>query len=147
MDVILVEDVQHLGHMGDLVTVKAGYGRNYLVPKGLAILATAGSKAELAHHMRQISAKKEKFRVEAEAVGGKINGVNVTITRQAGDDNKLFGSVSNRDVGRALEELGIEVDRRRIAISEPIRALGIYAVPVKLHADVTAEIRVWVCKA
>ena len=147
MDVILVEDVRNLGNMGDLVKVKAGYGRNFLIPKKLAILATAGSKRELAHHMRQIAVKKAKFRAEAEAVGAKLNGVNITITRQAGEDDKLFGAVTNRDIAHLLQEQGHKVDRRRIMISDAIRALGIYSVPIRLHADVSIDIRVWVCKA
>ncbi|MCA9298045.1 MAG: 50S ribosomal protein L9, partial [Phycisphaerales bacterium] len=96
MEVILIEDVPHLGSMGDLVKVKAGYGRNYLIPKGLAVLATAGSKRHLEHQLRQINARKEKLRADAQSRAGALQDVAVTIARQVGDDDKLYGSVTNR---------------------------------------------------
>lgn len=145
MDVILTEDVPHLGNMGDLVTVKAGYGRNYLIPRGLAVLATRGNKRELAHTMRQIEARRERLRAGAEEVARGLDGLAITIAKQVGEEDRLFGSVTNRDIEASLAALGHEVDRRRIIVKEPIKSLGIYAVPVKLHADVTAEVKVWVC--
>lgn len=144
MQVILTEDVPNLGNMGDLVTVKPGYGRNYLIPRGLAVQATAGNKAQLDHTLRRIEERRAKLRVAAEAQGQQLAGLSITIARQAGDDDRLFGSVTNRDIEAALAALGHVIDRRRIILKDAIRALGIYKVPVKLHADVTSEVNVWV---
>ena len=145
MDIILVEDVPNLGSMGELVSVKPGYGRNFLIPRGLAVLATAGSKRELAHRMRQIETRKQKLRGDAETAAAELNDVSLTIAHKAGEDGRLFGSVTNRDVEAALIERGITVDRRRIVLNSPIKALGIYEVPIKLHADVEVSVKVWVC--
>lgn len=145
MQVILKEDVPHLGNMGDVVTVKPGYGRNYLIPRGLAVLATHGNKKQLEHELRIIHARREALRADAEALGGTIDGLSITLARQVGDDDRLFGSVTNRDVEAALAALGHEVDRRRIIVKDPIKSLGIYKVDVKLHADVTSSVLVWVC--
>lgn len=144
MEVILLEDVPHLGNMGDVVAVKPGYGRNFLIPTGLATLASRGKKKELEHQLRIMAEKRESLRAAAQEVGDKINDFSVTITRRAGDDGRLFGSVSNRDIHDALADAGHEVERRRIVLGEPIKALGIYKVPVKLHADVDANVLVWV---
>jgi large subunit ribosomal protein L9 len=144
MQVILTEDVPNLGNMGDLVQVKPGYGRNYLIPRGLAVQATPGNQAQLQHTLKRIEEKRIKLRAAAEEVGGKLHGLSITIARQAGDDDRLFGSVTNRDIEAALAAQSVEVDRRRIILKEPIRALGIYKVDVKLHADVTSTLNVWV---
>ena len=145
MKVILKEDVPNLGNMGDTVTVKPGYGRNYLIPRGLALLADTGNAKELAHVVRQIEAKREALRASAQDVSSRLDGLSITLTKQAGDEDKLYGSVTNRDVHAALAAQGFDVDRRRIIVKDPIKTLGIYAVPVKLHADVEAEVKVWVC--
>lgn len=144
MEIILTEDVLNLGNMGDVVKVKPGYGRNYLIPKGLAVLATRAKKAEFEHVLAQMEAKRRKLRAAAQGAAAALEGLSVTIARQAGDDGRLFGSVTNRDIEAALAAVGQTVDRRRIVLKEPIKALGIYAVPVKLHAEVTAELKVWV---
>jgi large subunit ribosomal protein L9 len=144
MEVILTEDVAHLGHIGDLVRVKPGYGRNYLIPNKLAVLATSGNKKELEHQLRQLAEKKERLRASALETANAIGSISVTIARQAGEDDRLFGSVTNRDIEAALAAAGHEVDRRRIILKEPIKALGIYQVPVKLHADVQTNVSVWV---
>ena len=144
MEVILTEDVPHLGHIGDLVRVKPGYGRNYLIPQGLAVLATTGNKAQLEQQLRQLADKKERLRVAAEQAAGALTGVSVTITRQTGDDDRLFGAVTNRDIEAALAAAGHEIDRRRIVLKEPIKTLGIYTVPVRLHAAVQTSVQVWV---
>ena len=144
MEVILTEDVPHLGHIGDLVRVKPGYGRNYLIPQRLAVLATTGNKAQLEQQLRQLADKKERLRVAAEQAAGALTGVSVTITRQTGDDDRLFGAVTNRDIEAALAAAGHEIDRRRIVLKEPIKTLGIYTVPVRLHAAVQTSVQVWV---
>lgn len=145
MEVILTEDVPHLGNMGDVVDVKPGYGRNYLIPKGLAVLANAGSKAQFEHIRRQVEEKKEKLRSSALEHAQKLGDISVTIAKKVGEDDRLFGSVTNRDIEAALGALGHEIDRRRIVMSGPIKELGIYAVPLKLHADVEVPLKVWVC--
>ncbi len=145
MEIILTEDVPHLGNMGDVVTVKPGYGRNYLIPKGLAVLATRSNKKQFEHVLRQIEDKRFKLRASAEEKAGAIGEMSVTIAKKVGDEDRLFGSVTNRDIEAALAALGIEIDRRRIVMKEPIKTLGIYDVSVKLHADVEVSVKVWVC--
>ena len=145
MEIILTEDVPHLGNMGDVVTVKPGYGRNYLIPKGLAVLATRSNKKQFEHVLRQVEDKRFKLRASAEEKAGAIGEMSVTIAKKVGDEDRLFGSVTNRDIEAALAALGIEIDRRRIVMKEPIKTLGIYDVSVKLHADVEVSVKVWVC--
>ena len=142
MEVILTEDVNHLGHMGDLVRVKPGYGRNFLIPRKLAVLATAGSKKELEHQLAVLADKKAKLKVAAEQTASSLSGVSVTIIRQAGEDGRLFGSVTNRDVEAALAAAGHMVDRKRITIKDAIKTLGTYEASVKLHADVATTVQV-----
>ena len=145
MEIILKEDVPHLGNMGDVVEVKAGYGRNYLIPKGLAILADPGGKKQFEHVRRVIDSQREKLRASALDQAQELGDISVTIAKKVGDDDRLFGSVTNRDIESALAANGHTVDRRRIVLSAPIKALGIYAVPLKLHADVEVPLKVWVC--
>lgn len=145
MEVILKEDVPHLGDMGDVVSVKAGYGRNYLIPKGLAVMANANAKKEFEHIKRQIDEEREKLRASALDAATALGDVSITIQKKVGDDDRLFGSVTNRDIEASLAAMGQEVDRRRIVLSAPIKQLGIYEVPLKLHADVEVPLKVWVC--
>lgn len=145
MEVILTEDVPHLGDMGDVVTVKPGYGRNYLIPKGLAVLANAGNKKQFSHIRRQIEDKREKLRASALDKATALGDISITIAKKVGDEDRLFGSVTNRDIEASLAAMGHEVDRRRIVLSAPIKTLGIYNVPLKLHADVEVPLKVWVC--
>ena len=142
MEVILTEDVNHLGHMGDLVRVKGGYGRNYLIPRKLAVLATAGSKKELDHQLAVLADKKAKLKMSAQQTASSLSGVSVTIIRQAGESDRLFGSVTNRDVEAALAAAGHVVDRKRITINDTIKTLGTYEAIVKLHADVSTVVKV-----
>ena len=144
MQVILRADVPYLGSAGELVEVKAGYGANYLIPQGLAVLATSRNKSQLDHERRAIEASIARQRREAEELSGKLAGVSVTLTRLVGEDDKIFGSVTNKDISDALAAEGVELDRRRILLDAPLKTLGVYEVPVKLHRDVTASIKVWV---
>lgn len=144
MQIILTTDVPSLGDAGDLVEVKAGYGANYLIPQGLALPATSSNKNQIEHQRRAISARLTRDRNDAEGLAAKLSHVSVTITRLVGDDDKLFGSVTNKDIAEALREQGHEVDRRKIVLENPIKALGVYDVPVKVHRDVIAQIKVWV---
>jgi len=144
MQVILLDDVPKLGNTGDLVNVKPGYARNYLLPKNKATLASERNKRELEHQQREAGKKREKMKSGAVEMGGKLDGAILTIGRKTGEMDKLFGSVSTQDIERELGKMGFEVDRRRILLEQPIKALGIYKIGVKLHAEVTSTIQVWV---
>ena len=144
MQIILTTDIPSLGDAGDLVEVKPGYGANYLIPQGLALPATSSNKNQIEHQRRAISARIARDRKDAESMSEKLSQVSVTITRLVGDDDKLFGSVSTKDIADALRDQGFEVDRRKIVLETPIKALGVYDVPVKVHRDVIAQIKLWV---
>ena len=147
VQVILSGDVQSLGQAGELVNVKPGFAFNFLIPQGKAIAATEASKRELEHQRRVIT---EKVRRELEVLEGerkKIDGVVVEITAQAGEEGKLFGSVTTLQISEKLAEQGIDVDRRRIDLPEAIKTLGEHAVVVKLHRQLTATIKVKVVVA
>lgn len=146
MRVILKNDVSHLGDAGEIVKVKAGFGRNFLIPRGLAIPASEGSVRELEHQKRVAEAIRRKQLSGAKELAAKLEGTSVTIKREAGEDDKLFGSVNNRDVAEALAAEGVVVDRRTIALDEPIRAIGLYTVAIKLHRDVAANVKVYVIR-
>lgn len=144
MHVILLDDVPKLGNTGDLVNVKPGYARNYLLPTRKAAVASERNKAELEHQQREASKKREKMKSGAVDLGKKLEGKILTVGRKTGELDKLFGSVTTQDLERELEAQGFQVDRRRILLEQPLKALGIYRIGVKLHADVTATIEVWV---
>jgi large subunit ribosomal protein L9 len=144
IQVILKEDVANLGRSGEVVAVKPGYGRNYLIPQGLATLATKKNVATLEHEKRVIDARNVKLRKDAEATAAKVNGATVQIERQTGEGDKLFGSVTTRDIEEALAAQGMPVDKKKIALAEPIKALGQYTVDIKVARDVAAQIKVWV---
>ena len=144
IQVILKEDVPNLGRSGELVSVKPGYGRNYLIPQGLAMVATKKNVAQLEHERKIIETRTAKLRKDAESVGARVAGGTLQFERQVGEGDKLFGSVTARDVEEGLAAQGITVDRKKIHLPDPIRALGQYTVDVKLARDVTAACKVWV---
>lgn len=146
MKVILAEDVPRLGSRGDVVNVKDGYGRNYLIPSGKALPATAGALAQLETKVKLDEAKVEKDRRQAEILAEKLSGVSCTVRVQADEGDKLYGSVSQRDIAQALEEQGIETDPHSIVLDESIKMLGVYPVKIRLFTDVEAEIKVWVIR-
>ncbi len=147
MDVILMQEVEFLGEMGQTVSVARGYARNYLVPKGLAVLDTEGHRKMVESHMK-LEAKRDDLRkVSAEELKTKLGELSCTLTVQAGDDDKLFGSVTPRDIADALKGGEVEFDHKQIVLDEAIKQLGVYSVPVKLHADVETVAKVWVVKA
>jgi large subunit ribosomal protein L9 len=147
IQIILTEDVASLGKSGELVAVKPGYGRNYLIPKGMAILATKKNVAQLEHQKRVIEVQAAKLRKDAEATAGKLSGATVQIERAVGEGDKLFGSVTTRDIEEALAAQGLKVDRKKIDLKEPLKALGQYTVDVRVTRDVTAQVKVWVVAA
>ena len=146
MDVILRSDVTHLGKAGEEVKVKDGYARNYLIPRGLAYHATEGSKRQVASEAKRRETHVAAEQVAAEAIAAKLGAVEVTFTAKAGEGDKLFGSVTAADIATKLGEQGFSVDKRTIELEEPIRTVGAFKVPVRLHPAVRAEVRVWVVK-
>ena len=147
MRLILKSEVRNLGDAGDIVNVKPGYGRNFLIPRGLAIPATEGSVRQLEHHSKVADAIRRKNLQSSQQLKERLEGTAVSIRRETGEDDKLFGAVTNRDIAEALGAEGIEVDRRAIHLDEPIRSIGLFTVPVRLHRDVTASVRVYVIRA
>ena len=147
VQLILREDVHRLGEAGDLVSVKPGYARNYLVPQGKAILATAGRVKELDHQKRVISERLAKEVADLEAVKQRMASVVLEFSAQAGDEGKLFGSITAQQIGEQLAEKGFKIDRRKIELDEPIKALGEHQVPVKLRSEIVAEVKVIVTAA
>jgi large subunit ribosomal protein L9 len=140
MKIILRTDVENLGQLGDMVEVKPGYGRNYLLPQGLAMLATSSNMKVFELERKKLQAKAEALRGTASGLAEKIVATPLTIAMRVGDNDKLYGSVTSTLIAEALETKGIEVDRRRILLDSPIRALGDYKIRVRLHADVVAEL-------
>jgi len=146
MRVVLREDIDKLGRRGEVHEVAAGYARNFLLPKGKALPATDGNMKRVEQERRRYAVLQAKEKEDAAAVGRRIAGVSCTIVRKVGENDQLYGSVTASDIAEYLAKEGVEIDKRRILLEEPIKALGIYTVPVKLHADVTGEVRVWVVK-
>lgn len=146
MKVILQENVEGVGHLGDLLDVSAGFARNFLLPRRKAIEANPRNLKAFEHAKRIMAEKVKKERVELEGLAKKISSVSVTITAQVGKDDKLFGSVTTKDIVEALAEQGLMIDRRKIQLAQPIKELGIVTVPIKLHRDVTASVSVQVVK-
>jgi large subunit ribosomal protein L9 len=144
MQVILTQDVDNLGKAGELVSVRPGYGRNYLVPRGLAVTATVSNQQRLAHDKAVIERRVTKERATATELAGRINGMTLQFERMVGEDEKLFGSVTNRDIAEQLKRANVEIDHRWVALDQPVKALGKYEVPVRLAAGVTATLKFWV---
>ncbi len=140
MKVILADDVRGLGHRGDTVAVKPGYARNFLFPQGLAWEATPANAGRLTEEKKKYDDKNLREKAVAEEASRKIEGLRITITKKAGEGDVLYGSVTPTDIADALGERGIEVDRRRIEVAEPIKRLGEHTVHVRLHRDVVAEL-------
>ncbi|MBM3287318.1 MAG: 50S ribosomal protein L9 [Candidatus Eisenbacteria bacterium] len=146
MEVILLEEIDGLGRRGDKVAVSHGYARNYLLPRKLALPATSAGASIFMESERVKQARHDRLRVQAERVAAKLNKASVTVFMQAGEDDRLFGSVTAGDIAERLVSEGFEVDKRTIHLDEPLKALGAYNVRVKLHPDVEAKVRVWVKK-
>ena len=144
MKVILKESVKDLGEMGDLVDVKRGYARNYLIPRGMALEATVRNVRMLEHQKRLVQDKIQKARQGAQGLAERLEAVSVTIAQKVGENDRLYGSVTSMQIAEALAAEGIEIDKKKIVLEEPIKKLGVYTVPVKLHPEVTANLKVWV---
>ena len=142
MEVILREEVSNLGKAGEIVKVKDGYARNYLLPKGLAFLATEANKRRVAVEADRIAKQRAAEKGDAEGLAQRIEGIHLEFRVKVGEENKLFGSVTASDIQRRLDEQGMHVDKRKVDLPEPIRELGDFPVGIKVHPDVRAEIRV-----
>lgn len=142
IEVILREDIESLGRAGEMVRVKPGYARNYLLPQGLAYEATEGNKKRIAAETRARAARHQAERADAERLAAELGKVGLALTGKAGEEGKLFGSITAQDIADALAREGHPVDRRRIELEHPIKTLGEHAVAVRLHPEVHAEVRV-----
>ncbi len=147
MDVILLQKVDNLGEVGEIISVARGYARNYLIPQGIAVIADDSNRRVLAEEGRLSGLRGRKRRIEAEELASGFNDVSCTISVQAAEDEKLYGSVTDRDIAAGLRELGHEVEHNQIVLEEPIKQLGVYTVPVKLHEEVEVSVKVWVVRS
>ena len=147
--VILRQDLEKLGAAGEIVSVKPGFARNYLLPHGFAYEATAANVRQLEEERRRAEQRARRDFLEARRRASQLDGVSLTFHAKAGEESKLFGSITPADIADRLAEQGLdfEIDRRQIDLQEPIKALGVYSVPLRLHAEVRPEIKVWVIKA
>ena len=146
MEVILLEDVKGVGKRGERLRIADGYARNFMIPNKLAVASTDAGAAIFAEAERRRSRREQKSRREAEEAAKKYGNVSVHISVEVGEEDKLFGSVTSADIAESLREQGIEVDKRKILLDEPLKQLGVYTVPLKLFQDVEAKIKVWVVK-
>ena len=146
MEVILRNAIDKLGHPGDVVTVSAGYARNYLVPRGFAFPATEGNKKRISQEKTRLETAEGQRRAAAEEIAKKLEEVSITFAARVGEEGKLFGSVTTQDIADQLAAQGYTIEKRQVDLHEPIKALGVYRIPIKLHADVKPEIKVWVIK-
>jgi large subunit ribosomal protein L9 len=146
MKIILRQNYTNLGTIGDVVDVKDGYARNFLIPRNIAFRATQGNLKALEEEKKAFSRKEEKAAKDAEKLSAQLASVSITITMKVGEDDKLFGSVTSQMIADSLTEKGYTIDKRIIELEEPIKTLGIFEVPVKLHSKVTAKVKVWVVR-
>jgi large subunit ribosomal protein L9 len=146
MKIILLDDVQKLGRRGEVRDVSDGYARNFLIPQKLALSATAGNLKNLEHIKKQANAKADRIKDNTEALRAKIEALTYEERRQASEEGKLFGSVTSQDLVEFLDKHGVKVERKRVQLDEPIKALGETVVPIRLHADVTAQLKVSVAR-
>ncbi len=144
MDLILTQDVDNLGKAGELVSVKPGFGRNFLLPQGYAVSATRRNKAQLEHEQARITKAVEKQAAELGGIAERLNGMTLQFERLVGEDDKLFGSVTSRDIGDQLAKAKINIDHRKIGLKEPVRSLGKFETEVKLGGGISATLKFWV---
>ena len=145
--VILKSDIEKLGKAGEVIKVKDGYARNFLIPQGFVLEVTPANLRSLEQEKKQKQLQQEKVKKEAEGLAGQLSGMSCTVTAEASDDDKLYGSVTAADIARAIEiEKNIKIDKKSVLLEEPIQALGIFEVSVKFHPEVTTKVRVWVTR-
>jgi large subunit ribosomal protein L9 len=141
MEVILKEDIVNIGKIGEVVRVRDGYARNYLLPRGLVLIANKKNLKTFEHQKKLVADQKQKITRQAQAVSDQLSGVSLTISMRTGEEGRLFGSVTNIQIEKALKAKGLNVDRRKIHLNEPIKTLGEYEIPIRLTADVTVPLR------
>lgn len=146
MEVILYENVPNLGSVGDVVDVKKGYARNYLLPRKLAVVADSKNIKMLDHQKRVVAARVERMKGKVEELATKLASLSITIAKDAGEEEKLFGSVTTMDISNALRAEGYTIDKRHIKLNEPIKKIGVYEIPVRLHQEVEGTVKIWVVK-
>ncbi len=146
MNILLLEDIEHLGKAGDCKNVAVGYARNYLLPQKLAVIESPAAQQAVEARRKLKERGEAKVLSDAEELAQKISSTSLTIVKQVGEEDKLFGSVTTIDIAKALADDGISLDKKQIYLEEPIKALGIYTVQVKVHADVKADLKIWVVK-
>jgi large subunit ribosomal protein L9 len=144
MEVILREHIENLGRRGDVVKVANGYARNYLLPRKMALAVTDANRRQIERERKIFDAREAEERQQAEALAGRLAQVEIEIARRVGENNTLYGSVTSADIAHALEAKGFEVDKRRIQLADPLKALGDVSVPIKIHREVTAQVKVTV---
>ena len=146
MKVVLKKSIDRLGNVGDVVTVADGYARNYLIPRDFATRADGGKIKLIEHERRVIKAREDKVIKDTQELAGRIEQISCTISAKAGEEDRLFGSVSAADIALALDEAGIEIDKKNVQLEEPIKELGVYSVPIDLGRGITARLKVWVVR-
>jgi large subunit ribosomal protein L9 len=146
MEIILRQSIEDLGKPGDIVKVSAGYARNYLLPRGLAYEATPGNRKRIAMEKARLEAAEGERIKTAQTLAERLEAVQLTFSARVGDEEKLFGSVTTADIAHQLHAQGFEIEKKQIDLHEPIKTLGVYKIPIRLHAEVKPEIRVWVIK-
>ena len=146
MQVILRDRLENLGNAGEVVNVKPGYARNFLIPKGLAYEATDANLKRIERERAQVVKRASEDLQSARQAAAAFEGLSVTFNARAGEEGRLFGSITNADIADKLAEQGVEIDRKQIQLEEPIKALGVFSVPIRLHAEVRPELKVWVIK-
>lgn len=146
MKIILRKDFESLGKVGEIIEVKDGYARNYLIPLGFALKADKKNVKLLEDEQKQVQLKLSKDQKSAEKLAQKLNTVSCTATVTVGEEDRVFGSITTQDISDLLKDKGFDIDRKKIVLDEPIKALGIYDIPIKLHSEVEAKIKLWVVK-
>ena len=146
MEIILREHVEHLGKRGEIVKVSDGYARNYLLPRKLALPATDGNKKHVERERKIMETRESEEKGQAEGIAGRLNAIDIVIARRVGDTDQLYGSVTSADIAEFLKAKGFEIDRRKLILPEPIKAIGEHTVPLKLHREVTVPLKVRVVK-
>ncbi|MBN1541063.1 50S ribosomal protein L9 [candidate division KSB1 bacterium] len=146
MKIILKKDIEKLGKAGEIVDVKPGFARNYLIPNGSAILATKGNLKVYEQEKVRETSRLSKEKEQAQVLADKLAQVSLTATVQVGEEDKVFGAVTSQEIGNLLNEQGFDIDRRKIVLDEPLKALGVYDVPIKFHPQVEAVVKVWVVR-
>lgn len=144
MKVILNQNVDNLGTVGDIVNVKNGYARNFLLPRGLGMIATKGNQAAVDHHLRQLEKKKAILLQEAKKAAASIEKISITVSKQVGEDEKIFGSVTTAEIEELLAKEGVKLSKRNIKLTEDVKKVGVYTAEAKVHPEITAKFKVWV---